>query len=182
MKLSPTELAVLRLVRDGRELGDYVPEYNPKKHRGFGAYPVTIASRAAVKLAKKGLIERDDMGWRLTSTGQAEIALGELKTFIGEVLNERFGEKVGETHVGEGVPDERDGEPKRGPPMGNRGFGAEFDDVDEGLGGSLPGEAYDKELMDDPLIKKKSVIVPDDIKHSVRGYMRAMGLSGRKKN
>ena len=47
--------------------------------------------------------------------------------------------------------------------------------------GSHPEEMYEQELMDDPALKKKSVMVPDDIKHKIRRYFKAMGLSGKKK-
>ena len=39
-------------------------------------------------------------------------------------------------------------------------------------------ESYDKNLMDDPVLKKKSVYVPDDIKLAIRKWMKAMGLDG----
>jgi len=35
--------------------------------------------------------------------------------------------------------------------------------------------------MDDAAIKKKSKYVPDDIKRSIKTYLGAMGLSGKKK-
>lgn len=47
--------------------------------------------------------------------------------------------------------------------------------------GSRPDEMYEQELMDDPALKKKSVMVPDDIKDKIGHYFRAMGLSGKKK-
>lgn len=53
--------------------------------------------------------------------------------------------------------------------------------VREALAGSHPSEAYDHELMDDPAVKKRSVMVPDDIKRQVRRWTKAMGLSRGKK-
>lgn len=53
--------------------------------------------------------------------------------------------------------------------------------IRETLGGSSPNEAYDHDLMDDAAIKKKSKYVPDDIKRSIKTYLGAMGLSGKKK-
>lgn len=53
--------------------------------------------------------------------------------------------------------------------------------IREGLGGSNPNEAYDKDLADDPAMSKKSVYVPDDVKKPIKKYLKAMGLSGRKK-
>jgi hypothetical protein len=48
-------------------------------------------------------------------------------------------------------------------------------------GGSRPEETYDEELEEDDAYKKKSVLVPDDVKHSINKYFKAMGLSGTKK-
>jgi hypothetical protein len=48
------------------------------------------------------------------------------------------------------------------------------------LAGSHPNEAYDKDLMDDPALKKKSVLVPDDIKHKIRKWAKAMGLTSKR--
>jgi len=42
-------------------------------------------------------------------------------------------------------------------------------------------EAYDKALVDDPALEKHSVLVPDDIKHSIKKWTAAMGLDGRKR-
>lgn len=61
-KLTETQLDVFKLITDGRELSDYVPRYRPGAHRGIGAFPMTIASRAAEQLVQKGLIERDEIG------------------------------------------------------------------------------------------------------------------------
>lgn len=47
--------------------------------------------------------------------------------------------------------------------------------------GSRPDEMYEQELMDDPAMKKRSVMVPDDIKDKIGRYFKAMGLSGKKK-
>lgn len=49
------------------------------------------------------------------------------------------------------------------------------------VAGSDPNEAYNHDLTDDPSFKKKSVLVPDDIKASVSSWSRKMGLSGKKK-
>jgi hypothetical protein len=48
-------------------------------------------------------------------------------------------------------------------------------------GGSHPEEIYEQELADDPSLAKQSVLVPDDIKDSIRKWMKVMGLSGHKK-
>lgn len=55
---------------------------------------------------------------------------------------------------------------------------------EEVFGGSYPDESYDKELLDDPSIGKKSVLVPNDIKHSIKKWAKSMGLStsGRSHN
>jgi hypothetical protein len=53
--------------------------------------------------------------------------------------------------------------------------------IREGLGGSHPSEAYDKDLADDPVLKRQSVLVPDDIKRAIRKWSRAMGLTRRRK-
>ena len=42
-------------------------------------------------------------------------------------------------------------------------------------------EAYDKGLLDDDSIKKKSVYVPDDIKDVIKKWMKTMGLDVRKR-
>jgi hypothetical protein len=43
-------------------------------------------------------------------------------------------------------------------------------------------EAYDKNLTDDPEFKKKSVLVPDDIKDSIKSWSHKMGLSTYKRS
>lgn len=48
-------------------------------------------------------------------------------------------------------------------------------------GGSRPEETYDELLEDDPAYKKRSVLVPDDIKEPISKWMAAMGLSRRLK-
>ena len=53
--------------------------------------------------------------------------------------------------------------------------------IREILGGSNPNEAYDKELEDDPSYNKRSVIVPNDIKRSIKKWSRSMGLSSAKR-
>jgi len=58
MKLTDTQIDVLRLIAQGRHLGDYVPRYQPGKHRGRGAFPATIAERATRLLLKRGLVQR----------------------------------------------------------------------------------------------------------------------------
>ena len=48
--------------------------------------------------------------------------------------------------------------------------------------GSRPDEAYEQELADDPLMfEKDSVLVPRDVKRSIRSWMTQMGLVGRNK-
>jgi hypothetical protein len=48
-------------------------------------------------------------------------------------------------------------------------------------GGSRPEEMYEEELVNDPDLKKHSVIVPDDVKRPVTNYLKAMGLAGTKR-
>lgn len=50
--------------------------------------------------------------------------------------------------------------------------------IAESYAGSYPDESYDHELEADPAYKKKSVLVPDDIKKSIKKWSRSMGLSG----
>lgn len=47
--------------------------------------------------------------------------------------------------------------------------------------GSRPEEAYNAELADDPALKKKSVLVPDDVKQPIAVWMKKMGLASAKK-
>jgi len=56
IRLTETRRAVLELISDGRPLSAYVPSYRPGAHRGFGAFPLTIANRAARDLVKAGLV------------------------------------------------------------------------------------------------------------------------------
>lgn len=44
-------------------------------------------------------------------------------------------------------------------------------------GGSRPEETYDELLEDDPTYRKKSKLVPDDVKHSISAWMKKMGLA-----
>jgi len=71
VKLTPTQLDVLLLIAAQKHLGEYVPRY--KKRRGLGAFPVTIAARAARQLDEdKGLVRRDlrqPSGYVLTPEG-----------------------------------------------------------------------------------------------------------------
>jgi hypothetical protein len=48
-------------------------------------------------------------------------------------------------------------------------------------GGSRPEEMYEEESVDDPSFKKRSVLVPDDVKRPVTGYLKAMGLAGTRR-
>lgn len=76
-RLTDTQLDVLRLIAEGQTLGDYVPRYRPGARRGRGAFPVTIATRAAVQLVKKGLVEidyRSVNGYALTQAGADVLA------------------------------------------------------------------------------------------------------------
>jgi len=41
-------------------------------------------------------------------------------------------------------------------------------------------EAYDKDLIDDESFNDDSVLVPDDIKDSIKKWVRVMGLSNGK--
>lgn len=76
MKLTDTQFDVLILIAGGRHLGNYVPRYKPGARRGVGAFPMTIASRAAVQLRDKGLVARSEREpyWKLTSKGEAFVA------------------------------------------------------------------------------------------------------------
>jgi hypothetical protein len=48
--------------------------------------------------------------------------------------------------------------------------------------GSRPEESYEQELADDPLMfEKDSVLVPKDVKKSIKSWMKQMGLAGGKK-
>lgn len=49
--------------------------------------------------------------------------------------------------------------------------------VREGLGGSTPEESYFDEIDDNLAFRKKSVIVPDDVKKSVASWLVKMGLT-----
>jgi len=49
--------------------------------------------------------------------------------------------------------------------------------IREALGGSMPEESYDKDLVDDPSFKKKSVYVPDEVKKKIRSWMKDMKMS-----
>ena len=72
-RVTETQLDVLRLISQGKHLGDYVPRYKPGRHRGFGAFPMTIAARAAQKLYEMGLVMYDDDRWRTTPAGDARL-------------------------------------------------------------------------------------------------------------
>jgi hypothetical protein len=78
--LTDTQLDVLRLIAEGRHLGDYVPRYRPGARRGRGAFPMTIASRAAAQLARMGLVGRapSDSGYVLTQAGVDELPLNRM--------------------------------------------------------------------------------------------------------
>lgn len=56
----------------------------------------------------------------------------------------------------------------------------EFVEAYDVKGGSYPGEAYDKELLDDPAQKEDSVYVPRDIKKKISKWAKDMGLSTSK--
>ena len=60
-RLTDTQRDVLQLISEGRPLGDYVPSYRPGARRGRGAFPTTIATRAAVQLAQMGLVTQGPM-------------------------------------------------------------------------------------------------------------------------
>ena len=86
-KLTDTQLDVLRLIAEGRALGDYVPRYRPGAQRGRGAFPVTIAARAAAKLEQMGLVERRPRGeYALTRAGAD--ALGAPRHALEEVTDQ----------------------------------------------------------------------------------------------
>jgi hypothetical protein len=74
MRLTDTQLDVLRLIAEGRALGDYVPRYRPGARRGRGAFPTTIAARAAAQLAKLGLVAPSAPGYVLTQAGADALA------------------------------------------------------------------------------------------------------------
>ena len=42
-------------------------------------------------------------------------------------------------------------------------------------------EAYDRDLIDDPAWKKRSVLVPDDVKDAIKRWSRQMGLTRKRK-
>ncbi len=44
-------------------------------------------------------------------------------------------------------------------------------------GGSRPEETYEQTLDEDEAYKKRSVLVPDDIKKSINSWMKQMGLT-----
>ena len=72
-RLTDTQRNVLQLISEGRPLGDYVPSYRPGARRGRGAFPTTIATRAAVQLAQMGLVTRGSNGeYELTQAGGLE--------------------------------------------------------------------------------------------------------------
>ena len=70
--VTDTQLEVLDLIARGEHLGHYVPRYRPGARRGRGAFPTTIASRAAAQLRDKGLVEPSSREpyWKLTSLGE----------------------------------------------------------------------------------------------------------------
>jgi len=74
--LTPTQRDVLRLIAEGHELGDYVPRYRPGAQRGRGAFPATIAARAAAQLERMGLVEREPATGRYALTGAGTAELG----------------------------------------------------------------------------------------------------------
>ena len=49
--------------------------------------------------------------------------------------------------------------------------------IREAFSGSQPDETYDKELMDDPAFKQKSVYVPDWAKKRIKTWAKKMKLS-----
>lgn len=53
--------------------------------------------------------------------------------------------------------------------------------IHEELSGSHFGEAYDKDLVNDPTYNEKSVYVPNDIKDTIRKWSKAMGLTWKRK-
>ncbi len=73
IRLTDTQIDVLRIVAAGRPIGDYVPRYRPGSKRGRGAFPVTIATRAASQLAQMGLIRRAGGEYELTRAGMDEL-------------------------------------------------------------------------------------------------------------
>ena len=74
-RLTPTQLAVLKLIEQQRHLGEYVPAYEGK--RGRGAFPNTIALRAAHQLDEdKGYVRQDPdspSGYVLTPDGEERV-------------------------------------------------------------------------------------------------------------
>lgn len=74
-RLTDTRRDVLRLIAEGRPLGDYVPRYRTGARRGRGAFPVTIAERAERDLHRAGLVERAADGAPvITAAGRAALA------------------------------------------------------------------------------------------------------------
>lgn len=73
-RLTDTRRDVLRLIAEGRPLGDYVPRYRLGARRGRGVFPVTIAERAERELLRAGLVERTANGTPvLTDAGRAAL-------------------------------------------------------------------------------------------------------------
>lgn len=74
-RLTDTRLDVLRLIAEGRPLGDYVPRYRPGARRGRGTFPVTIAERAERDLRRAGLVDRAPSGEPvITAAGRQALA------------------------------------------------------------------------------------------------------------
>lgn len=48
---------------------------------------------------------------------------------------------------------------------------------DDCWAGSHPDETYEQQLIDDPVMSKDSVYVPDDIKSDIKRWTKAMKLS-----
>lgn len=53
--------------------------------------------------------------------------------------------------------------------------------IQESIAGSDPSESYDRELSDDPALKKKSIMVSAATKRIIKRWSKSMGLS-RKSN
>ena len=51
--------------------------------------------------------------------------------------------------------------------------------IRKSIAGSQPDETYESDLIDDPAFKEKSVLVPDDIKKSIRRWSKKMNPSRR---
>ena len=55
------------------------------------------------------------------------------------------------------------------------------EEVHRSIAGSHPSEAYYADLYDDPAFGERSVYVPDGVKEKIRKWMKAMGLTSKRR-